>query len=330
MEGANYLYRQVDWYYINRISLEYSFGFLYLFYVKSLLHIHFKITWKHFLFMLPFVLAFTYNIMRALYVASYIPAEEKHNYLYIQDEFLIMEGPAILFSLFCYTLGFMEISKYQKAIKGNFSFIEKRNLTWLKNLTFAAYISGITWLGYYFFEVINYPQPVYISDYYPLWIYSTGVVVITGYKNLMQPELLTTLKKLENSSREKYKTSKLDETDIQKICRALESFLRQEKIYRKSDLTMADLSQKMQIPAHHISQSINQGLNMSFYDLINAYRVEEVKKNLADERYQKLTLLAVAFEAGFNSKNSFNKAFKKFTGHAPSYYKNTVNNKPED
>lgn len=57
-----------------------------------------------------------------------------------------------------------------------------------------------------------------------------------------------------------------------------------------------------------------------FNDYINGYRVEEYLQKIATPQYQHLTLLAVAFECGFNSKTTFNRAFKKMTGKAPSAF----------
>jgi AraC-like DNA-binding protein len=71
---------------------------------------------------------------------------------------------------------------------------------------------------------------------------------------------------------------------------------------------------------NHLSQVINQLEGKNFFDFVNAYRVEEVKRKMADDRSKKLTLLAIALESGFNSKTSFNMVFKKMTGQTPSQY----------
>ena len=60
--------------------------------------------------------------------------------------------------------------------------------------------------------------------------------------------------------------------------------------------------------------------NISFFDFINSYRVEEVKKQLADTAMANRNILGIALDCGFNSKATFNTAFKKFTGMTPSAY----------
>jgi AraC-like DNA-binding protein len=62
-------------------------------------------------------------------------------------------------------------------------------------------------------------------------------------------------------------------------------------------------------------------LKKSFYDVINSYRVEEAKRLLLDEKNRNYTILSVGFEAGFNSKTTFNTVFKKFTGVTPTEYR---------
>jgi AraC-like DNA-binding protein len=104
----------------------------------------------------------------------------------------------------------------------------------------------------------------------------------------------------------------------QKISLAMEK----EKLYQEPELTLQNLAQKMQCPSYQVSQAINEGMNKSFYDLVNGYRVEEAKRLLLDSRNRNYTILSVGFEAGFNSKTTFNTVFKKFTGFTPTEFRN--------
>ncbi len=325
MEGFSYLYRKVKWYYINRISLEYTFGFLYIYYVRSLLRLNFKVSKRDLPIMLPFIITLIYDVFRAIFVALWVPYEHKIDYLYLQDEFLILEGPAILLMLYCYYLSFKEIAAYQIGVKGNFSSIDQRILSWLKFLTGFASLNTLIWLGYYLTELYIYPTILSFTDYYPLWGFTILLLMIMGYKNLLQPELMVTKQIIAESGKAKYQTSKLSSSDISHLSERIIQKMEEEKLYRNSDLNLNEFSQLLNIPVHQVSQALNQGLNNTFYDFINGYRVEEIKSRLADDKSQHLTLWGLALEAGFNSKNSFNKAFKKFTSSTPSAYRKKHN-----
>ena len=73
--------------------------------------------------------------------------------------------------------------------------------------------------------------------------------------------------------------------------------------------------------AHNLSQVINAKLGKNFYDFVNEYRVEEVKRRLRDPKYTNLKILAIGMDAGFNTKSTFNAFFKKHTGLTPSQYR---------
>jgi AraC-like DNA-binding protein len=85
-------------------------------------------------------------------------------------------------------------------------------------------------------------------------------------------------------------------------------------------LTLSVLAERIGLNASQLSYLVNNGFQQNFNDFVNTYRVEEVKRKLNLPDYQHLSLLGVAFESGFNSKATFNRAFKKLTGNAPSQY----------
>lgn len=93
--------------------------------------------------------------------------------------------------------------------------------------------------------------------------------------------------------------------------RRLRQFMETKKLFTKNDLTLNKLAERLAIPAHHLSQIINDRLQQNFYDLVNNYRVEEAKKRLLDPAYQHLTILAIGYEVGFSSKSVFNKLSRR-------------------
>ena len=96
--------------------------------------------------------------------------------------------------------------------------------------------------------------------------------------------------------------------------------MQKEKLYKNSELTLADLSQKLNVHPNVLSQVINSAEQKNFYDYVNHLRVEEFKTIILLPENQKFTLLSIAFECGFNSKTAFNRNFKKATGFSPSEY----------
>ena len=87
--------------------------------------------------------------------------------------------------------------------------------------------------------------------------------------------------------------------------------------YRNPDISLETLAQQLNISSKHLSQVINES-GQHFYDLINQYRIEEAKHLLKEQNGD--NILQIAYRTGFNSKPTFNAAFKKMTGMTPSEY----------
>jgi AraC-like DNA-binding protein len=124
--------------------------------------------------------------------------------------------------------------------------------------------------------------------------------------------------------KEKYKRSGLKEEDAEIYLKRLLSFMEQEKPYLDAELTIQDLSAKINISKHHLTQILNNHLGKNFFTFVNEYRIDEVKRKLADPAFDHLTILGIAFDCGFNSKSSFNNIFKQYTGYTPSEYKKQI------
>ena len=197
-------------------------------------------------------------------------------------------------------------------------------LGWLRNLTigfggvFALwFLYGIAVMtGFPYHKSIDYAVTYAMT----LWIYSIG------YFALDKSQILSGFKGIPNAP--KYRKSTLTEAQASHHLAQLEAFMHTEKPYLDNELTLNVLAKRLSISPHHLSQIINGGLDQTFFDYINSYRVEAVKEMLLDPRKQHLTLLGMAHEAGFNNKTSFNLAFKKFTGTTPSEYRHRLVSSP--
>ena len=118
--------------------------------------------------------------------------------------------------------------------------------------------------------------------------------------------------KLKNNSNNDF----LNEENYNKLC----NFITTKKLYKNPDLKIGDLSDELGASARNTSALINSFYNSNFYDFINSYRIEEAKKLLENED-EDVTILAILYEAGFNSKSVFNTVFKKMVGCTPSSYR---------
>jgi len=121
-----------------------------------------------------------------------------------------------------------------------------------------------------------------------------------------------------NSAR--YAKSGLKEEDAHELHARLKQLMEDESLFRKNDLTLQDLATRLDTHPNYLSQVINEKEQKNFYNYINSLRVQEFIRNASRSETKYYTLLALAFESGFNSKSTFNKYFKEFTGKSPTEY----------
>jgi AraC-like DNA-binding protein len=95
-------------------------------------------------------------------------------------------------------------------------------------------------------------------------------------------------------------------------------------LYQNPELTLSEVAKKLESNSSVISRAINQGFSMNFNDFINTYRINAVKEMFANNKHKKSTLLGIAYDCGFNSKATFNRAFKKNTGFTPKEFLKTI------
>jgi AraC-like DNA-binding protein len=96
--------------------------------------------------------------------------------------------------------------------------------------------------------------------------------------------------------------------------------------YLNAELKLVDIAQALEINVSTLSTVINLSFEKNFNDLVNEYRVEACKRKMQDKNYAHLSLLGIAYESGFNSKTTFNRAFKKYTNQSPSEFQKKYQN----
>jgi AraC-like DNA-binding protein len=138
------------------------------------------------------------------------------------------------------------------------------------------------------------------------------------FKALLSPKLFRGIAVNLRLSKEMAKEdNEEDKNQIQRI----KNYMDEDEPFLDPSLTVKSLSEKISIPHRELSVLINQELGQHFFDFVNGYRIEKAKSILKDNTKTKLTVLEILYEVGFNSKSSFNTAFKKHTGQTPTAFR---------
>lgn len=112
----------------------------------------------------------------------------------------------------------------------------------------------------------------------------------------------------------------LTETVAQFLAQQLESIMTLQQPYLDNDLSLAKLAEQLGISSHQLSELLNNHLHCSFYDYVNSFRVQEAMA-LLNQAGNTMMILDIAFEAGFNNKNTFYRLFKQHTGLTPAQFR---------
>ncbi|GBF51065.1 DNA-binding helix-turn-helix protein [Leptospira ryugenii] len=121
----------------------------------------------------------------------------------------------------------------------------------------------------------------------------------------------------------KYQKQALTTDQRQKIKNKLETFMSEEEAFLEEEISIQSLADRLQIPQHHLSMTINIEFSQNFFQWINQYRIERAKQLLVQPEAKFKNVLNIGLEAGFQSKAAFNKAFKKTTGQTPTEFRNS-------
>ncbi len=118
----------------------------------------------------------------------------------------------------------------------------------------------------------------------------------------------------------RYAKSGLSSEQMANLKSGINHLMADEQIYLRPDLTLPELAGALNRSVNHVSQAINAGFGMSFFDYLNEFRVRDAMQLLVDKESEK-TILSIALEVGFNSTSTFYVAFKKVTGKTPAQFR---------
>ncbi|MDX2360840.1 MAG: helix-turn-helix domain-containing protein [Crocinitomicaceae bacterium] len=123
----------------------------------------------------------------------------------------------------------------------------------------------------------------------------------------------------------KYKKALFTDQELTQYKDRLNALMDDDALYLEPELSLRLLAEYMNLPPNHMSQLLNEGFGQNFADYINTYRLNDFKSKLSTDAAHQLTLLALAYDSGFNSKTVFNTFFKKKVGITPKAYWNQIN-----
>jgi len=321
--------------------LIYAHGPLLYLYTLSLVNRKYTFELKNLLHFIPLLTSLFYYLYLMGFKAGGDPG-------YFASRPVVSEYLSITFYLFNIFLNpvyvvivLFKLTDHKQKIRMNFSYLEKINLNWLKLLAIGlGSVSLIVWIVH-IISNLNIIQNNFSRD---SWIFLsvTVFVFIAGYfgfkqgviyKFLPQPETLhnSNLERKEKSpegssgihihEKKKYEKSQLSPEQAKDIYQKLNKFVIDEKAFARSELSLDEVASGINVTSHTLSQLLNVFIKKNFFNYVNEHRVNFVKQMLTDADFDKFSLMGIAEEAGFNSKSSFNRIFKKETGMTPSQYK---------
>ncbi len=152
-----------------------------------------------------------------------------------------------------------------------------------------------------------------------LMVYFIAIVQWRNPSLFHIPQITTQLLPPKAPSRKQSSDGSLDQDTRASILQSVQDQVKEQALYRNSELTLATLAEQVGVSVHHLSETLNQYARKNFNLFINEYRVAEVCQQLDQKSDRKL--IDLALDAGFSSKSSFNAIFKKLTGQTPSLYR---------
>lgn len=308
-------------------------GPLLYFYTKSISNYSFRIKGIDFLHLLPGCLYLVVNVaislMDVLVFKRYNLTNE-HQDPDFADWYTVLAMVSILTYLILSIRYYNQFKKYTSLAT---SFAEQASLKWLRNFLYSYSLLSILPVvrlilsNFDFFERMRYFGPWYYYLGFAIVVYYIAInafhaAQIPLHKIQFKPQLLHGFEldnqpdKTDATPAEIRISSSNDEKEIA-LKNALKVLMENELLFERADLTLNEVAKKLNTNSVLLSRAVNQQFRLNFNDYVNQYRVNAVIERLSMPEFKNQTLLAIAFDAGFNSKATFNRAFKKFTGKNP-------------
>ncbi|RZM29140.1 MAG: AraC family transcriptional regulator [Pedobacter sp.] len=299
------------------------FGPLLFLYLKSLTNSQYKLTRRDWLHFLPGALYLIWCLVVVitdrLFVGNYYLMNGKTD-----PDFDAWYSWAWCASILIYLI--LAIRYYRQYIIFSgfeLSFADAASFKWLRNFLYAFALLSVLLLSEHIISL--FVELFYIRAWYYFFVFAliTYYMAISAYsakpiiKLNFEPRLLTSYTEPLQLAAGTIDVPDEDHRWMEEWKPKVDDLMTVEKIYLDPELTLTDLAKKVGTNASLLSKVINGTYGKNFNDYVNEFRVQEAIRLLQTPSYQNFSLLAIAYDAGFNSKSTFNRAFKKATGKSP-------------
>ncbi len=304
---------------ITFVSLTY--GPLLYFYVTSL--IRRRISKKQLLYhSLPILGTF-------IVILPFIFRDDNEKWLYFTDKFInlplnVSIGTFLQYlSAPIYFIWIINIlNGHKEHLKNTHSSTDRISLGWMRKLLYGVITIWLIDCANVY--ALNFTDlDVHYSISWLIKFCFIAFIILIGFYGINQGNIFATVQVNDEKESTSAKEAKkiVSYKNAEEYTDKLIRYMQTEKIYLNNDIRIQDIAICLNLPVHVLSHIINTNLNQNFYDFVNTYRINEAKFRLLDEKYKSLTIVAIAFDCGFNSKATFNRLFKQYTGLTPSQFK---------
>jgi AraC-like DNA-binding protein len=219
---------------------------------------------------------------------------------------------------------YKKLQKHRRNIEKISATVDTINLDWLHYFLLILSVLVIIWLNLAIFNITHlydFTPYIYLASVFFLAHFALRQREIYPYEKHDLKELSAVIE--DSNTPEKTKYQRLTDTETAVLKDILNRLMQYEKVYLDNELSLPQLAEKMAISSQDLSYLINEAYQENFFSFINRHRVEEVKRLLLTKKYDQFNILGIAYQAGFNSKTTFNAAFKKQVGQSPSHFVKT-------
>jgi AraC-like DNA-binding protein len=309
------------------------------FYYKTLLDKAFIFSRHDYLHFIPAILYLIYSFI--VFLTDKVILNEYYFYDDGKDkDFSIWYQIAGLLSLTYYLVKSLKTyNEYKTLTYNSISFAESVMFKWAQRFIIAFLILiairilffilnpewdefGKKFWYYVCFSVLFYYISIsgYANYIFSITAFNGAKIDKDSNSNFKLGEAMETDNQLSKRDNNNLAEEKAEIPDLDNWKEKVEKLMLVDKLYENPQLVISDLSSKLDTHSKKVSQVINQGFNLNFNDFVNLYRIRTLMQKLEEREHNIQTLLSLAFECGFNSKSTFNRAFKRHTSLNPKEY----------